>query len=293
MWKCQKCGRVFENTEQNHSCVKQDSIDEYIAAQAEDVQPVLQRIRETIRAAAPEATEKISWQMPTFWQGENLIHFAAFKKHIGLYPGGEATTEFADRLSGYKTSKGAIQLPLGKPIDYELITDIVLWRVGKGGLIMETEGIKSSGQQQLRDPDLSPTDEIVAKALGEAYNAYMCFVRELVDHNIQLEWRYYNDGKAWLGKGICRWTGIRGGQKETTVFWLSVWDGFFKVTIYIPEKYRADILSSLLDDKVRQLVEDSDQMGNKLKFFPLVFEMHSDEMFQSVFSLADFRKNIK
>lgn len=293
MWKCQKCGRVFENTEQNHSCVKQDSIDEYIAAQAEDVQPVLQRIRETIRAAAPEATEKISWQMPTFWQGENLIHFAAFKKHIGLYPGGEATTEFADRLSGYKTSKGAIQLPLGKPIDYELITDIVLWRVGKVGLIMETEGIKSSGQQQLRDPDLSPTDEIVAKALGEAYNAYMCFVRELVDHNIQLEWRYYNDGKAWLGKGICRWTGIRGGQKETTVFWLSVWDGFFKVTIYIPEKYRADILSSLLDDKVRQLVEDSDQMGNKLKFFPLVFEMHSDEMFQSVFSLADFRKNIK
>ena len=293
MWKCPKCGRMFENTEQNHSCVKQDSIDEYIAAQAEDVQPVLQRIRETIRAAAPEATEKISWQMPTFWQGENLIHFAAFKKHIGLYPGGEATTEFADRLSGYKTSKGAIQLPLGKPIDYELITDIVLWRVGKGGLIMETEGIKSSGQQQLRDPDLSPTDEIVAKALGEAYNAYMCFVRELVDHNIQLEWRYYNDGKAWLGKGICRWTGIRGGQKETTVFWLSVWDGFFKVTIYIPEKYRADILSSLLDDKVRQLVEDSDQMGNKLKFFPLVFEMHSDEMFQSVFSLADFRKNIK
>ena len=293
MWKCPKCGRVFENTEQNHSCVKQDSIDEYIAAQAEDVQPVLQRIRETIRAAAPEATEKISWQMPTFWQGENLIHFAAFKKHIGLYPGGEATTEFADRLSGYKTSKGAIQLPLGKPIDYELITDIVLWRVGKGGLIMETEGIKSSGQQQLRDPDLSPTDEIVAKALGEAYNAYMCFVRELVDHNIQLEWRYYNDGKAWLGKGICRWTGIRGGQKETTVFWLSVWDGFFKVTIYIPEKYRADILSSLLDDKVRQLVEDSDQMGNKLKFVPLVFEMHSDEMFQSVFSLADFRKNIK
>ena len=131
MWKCPECGREFENTEQNHSCVKQDSIDEYIAAQAEDLQPVLQRIRETIRAAAPEATEKISWQMPTFWQGENLIHFAAFKKHIGLYPGGEATTEFAERLADYKTSKGAIQLPFGKPIDYELITDIVRWRVGQ------------------------------------------------------------------------------------------------------------------------------------------------------------------
>ena len=129
MWKCPKCDRMFKNTEQDHFCVKLNSIDEYIAAQSEDVRPLLQGIRETIRAAAPEATEKISWRMPTSWQGENLIHFAAFKKHIGLYPGGEATAEFAERLAGYKTSKGAIQLPLGKPIDYELIRDIVRWRV--------------------------------------------------------------------------------------------------------------------------------------------------------------------
>ncbi|MBW7571257.1 iron chaperone [Caproiciproducens faecalis] len=129
MWKCPKCGREFKNTEQDHFCVKPNSIDQYIAVQPEDVRPLLQSIRETIRAAAPEAAEKISWQMPTFWQGENLIHFAAFKKHIGLYPGGEATAEFAERLIGYKTSKGAIQLPIGKPIDYELITDIVRWRV--------------------------------------------------------------------------------------------------------------------------------------------------------------------
>ena len=108
---------------------KPNSIDEYIGAQPEDVQPLLQRIRETIRVAAPEATEKISWQMPTFWLGENLIHFAVFKRHIGLYPGGEATGIFAERLAGYKTSKGTIQLPLGKQIDYELITDIVRWRV--------------------------------------------------------------------------------------------------------------------------------------------------------------------
>jgi uncharacterized protein YdhG (YjbR/CyaY superfamily) len=129
MWKCPKCGREFKNTEQDHFCVKPNSIDEYIAAQPEDVRPLLQSIRETIRANAPEATEKISWQMPTFWQGENLIHFALFKKHIGLYPGGEATVVFAERLVGYKTSKGAIQLPLGNPIDYELITDIVKWRL--------------------------------------------------------------------------------------------------------------------------------------------------------------------
>lgn len=135
MWKCPKCGREFINTEQDHFCIKLNSIDEYIAAQPESVRPLLQSIRETIRMAAPGATEKISWRMPTFWQGENLIHFAVFKNHIGLYPGGEATSEFAERLAGYKTSKGAIQLPLGKPIDYGLITDIVRWRVKR-----QTEG---------------------------------------------------------------------------------------------------------------------------------------------------------
>ncbi|MDD4081047.1 MAG: DUF1801 domain-containing protein [Eubacteriales bacterium] len=108
---------------------KLGSIDAYIAQQAEGLRPLLQKIRETIRAQAPEATEKIAYMMPTFWQGENLIHFAAFKNHIGIYPGGEATTAFADRLKSYKTSKGAIQLPLGEPIDYELIADITRWRV--------------------------------------------------------------------------------------------------------------------------------------------------------------------
>jgi len=72
MWKCPKCGREFKNTEQDHFCVKPNSVDEYIAAQPENVRPLLQSIRETIRAAAPEATEKISWRMPTFWQGGTL-----------------------------------------------------------------------------------------------------------------------------------------------------------------------------------------------------------------------------
>ena len=71
----------------------------------------------------------MSWQMPTFWQGENLIHFAAFKNHIGIYPGGEATTVFAERLTDYKVSKGTIQLKFNKPIPYDLIKEITEWRV--------------------------------------------------------------------------------------------------------------------------------------------------------------------
>lgn len=114
MWQCQKCGREFKNTNQDHYCGKISTIDEYVAAQSEEVQPLLNKIRETIRSAAPNAVEKISWQMPTFWQGENLIHFAATKKHIGIYPAGEAVGVFAASLTGYKTSKGAIRFPLNK-----------------------------------------------------------------------------------------------------------------------------------------------------------------------------------
>lgn len=135
MWKCPKCGREFKNANKDHYCGKIGTIDEYIDDRAAEVRPLLQAVRETIRAAAPDAVEKISWQMPTFWQGENIVHFAAFKSHIGLFPGGEAVGVFADRLEGYKTSKGTIQFPYGKPIDHDLIGDIVRWRVeqAKGG----------------------------------------------------------------------------------------------------------------------------------------------------------------
>ena len=132
MWKCPKCGKEFKNANQNHSCGdKPVCIDEYIAAQSADVQPVLIKVRETIRAAAPEAKEKISWQMPTFWQGENLIHFCANKKHLGVYPGAMDgfPDDLTERLAAYKTSKGVLQFTYDKPVDYELIADITRWRV--------------------------------------------------------------------------------------------------------------------------------------------------------------------
>jgi len=132
MWKCPDCGREFTNTKQNHSCgEKPIGIDEYIAAQREDVQPILVKVREAIRKAAPAAAERISWSMPTFWQGENLIHFAAQKNHLGIHPGALERLHPAllERLAVYTTSKGAIQFPYDKPIDYELIADITRWRV--------------------------------------------------------------------------------------------------------------------------------------------------------------------
>lgn len=146
--------------------------------------------------------------------------------------------------------------------------------------------------QLLRDPDIQPSIDVISKALGGAYDTYTKFITELANHDIHLSWRYYNDGKAWLAKGLHKWTGIRGGQNETTVFWLSIWDGFFKVTFYVPEKSRADISRIQLDEEVKLMISDSRQMG-KLKYFPITFDLDLDEMLKTIFLLADFKKTIK
>lgn len=103
------------------------TISDYIAQQDAAIQPGLNAIYDAIRKAIPDAEERLSWGMPTFWKGRNIIHFAPAKRHIGLYPGPEAVEEFADRLEDYKTSKGTIQLPNGKPLPLELIADIARW----------------------------------------------------------------------------------------------------------------------------------------------------------------------
>ena len=126
-WKCPKCGREFTRVEQPHYCGKPTTVDEYIAAQEENMQPKLQALRAILRAALPEAEERISWSMPTYWKGQNLIHFAAAKKHIGLYPGGEATAVFAEELKGLDVSKGTIRLPCDRALPEELITRIARW----------------------------------------------------------------------------------------------------------------------------------------------------------------------
>jgi len=147
-------------------------------------------------------------------------------------------------------------------------------------------------QQLLRDPDIEPTSEVIAEALGSADAAYVKFIEGLMSYDIEMEWRYYNDGKAWLGKGLYKWTGARGGQKEVTAFWLGIWGGFFKVTVFIPEKTRADALNLTLADDIKDMIADAKQMG-KLKFFPLTFDLHSDELFDDIYTLVNFRKMIK
>ena len=130
MWKCPKCGRAFKNENQSHYCGKApQTVEEYILAQDEDLRGLLQNVRKVLIDSLPGTTEKISWSMPTYWKGCNIIHFAAQKKHIGLYPGPEAVAFFSEKLdqAGLKYSKGSIQIPYSGELPLALIAEIARW----------------------------------------------------------------------------------------------------------------------------------------------------------------------
>lgn len=107
------------------------SIDEYIAAFPEETQKILESLRAVIKAVVPEAKEKISYQMPTFDLNGNLVHFAAFKNHIGFYPTPSGIEAFKQELSGYAGAKGSVQFPINQPLPLGLIRRIVEYRVAE------------------------------------------------------------------------------------------------------------------------------------------------------------------
>jgi len=119
------------------------SIDAYIADFPEDVQARLQEVRATIHKAAPEATEDIKYAIPTFVLNGNLVHFAAFKQHIGFYPAPTGIEAFEQELSVYKQGKGSVQFPLDEPMPLALITKIVKYRV-----LENTEKVKAKAKKK-------------------------------------------------------------------------------------------------------------------------------------------------
>lgn len=108
---------------------KPTTIDDYIATYPADVQEILQKVRATIKTAAPQATEAISYGMPTFKLHGNLVHFGAFKSHLGFYPIPSGMDQFQEELAPFKSGKGSVQFPFDQPMPYELITKIVKFRV--------------------------------------------------------------------------------------------------------------------------------------------------------------------
>lgn len=108
-----------------------NTIDEYILKFPAEVQAILQVLRQIIKEAAPEAEEKINYQMPTFYLHGNLVHFAAYKNHIGFYPAPTGIEAFKKELSVYKGAKGSVQFPIDKSVPFELIREIVKYRVNE------------------------------------------------------------------------------------------------------------------------------------------------------------------
>jgi uncharacterized protein YdhG (YjbR/CyaY superfamily) len=120
------------------------SIDAYIATFPKDVQEILEALRATIRAAAPDAEEKISYQMPTFALNGNLVHFAVLKNHIGFYPTSSGIEAFKQELSPYAGTKGAVRFPITQPLPLDLISRIVHFRVAENLAKAATQARKST-----------------------------------------------------------------------------------------------------------------------------------------------------
>jgi uncharacterized protein YdhG (YjbR/CyaY superfamily) len=106
-----------------------ESVDAYISAFPEPTRTTLEDIRHAIREAAPDAVEKINYDIPLFYLKGKLVHFAAYKKHIGFHPGPSAVVKFRDRLAAYRTSNGTIQFALSEPVPVDLIKEIIRFKV--------------------------------------------------------------------------------------------------------------------------------------------------------------------
>jgi hypothetical protein len=144
-------------------------------------------------------------------------------------------------------------------------------------------------KQLLRNPEIEPSVDVLKECLLDAYPVYVQFLDELIKKDISHIWRYYPDGKAWLAKGIYQWIGKRGAQKEKTLFWCSVWNGFFKLVIYIPEEKREELINLPINPEFKESISELKRMGDKFRTLPIVFDVHSTDLFESMFMIIDFR----
>ncbi len=153
-------------------------------------------------------------------------------------------------------------------------------------------GEKAGRQQLLRDPGIEPTKEIIAAGLGAAYKTYTKFVNELADHHgiTLMDWRFYSDGRAWLSKGEYKWTTARGANKVKPIFWLSIWERFFKVSFFFSVSVQEEILSLPISEETKAIIRNAQPMGKTARFIPLVIDIDHDRQLSDVYEIAAFRK---
>ena len=149
-------------------------------------------------------------------------------------------------------------------------------------------------QQLLRNPDIEPTNEVIAEGLGAAYKTYIKFIKELERYGITLmDWRFYNDGKAWLSKGEYKWTTPRGTNKVKPIFWLSIWSGFFKVSFFFGFDIQEELLQLSISQNARDRIKNAKPMGKTMRFLPIVFDISTEMQLDDLYILSEFRKKLK
>ncbi len=147
-------------------------------------------------------------------------------------------------------------------------------------------------QQLLRDPNIEPTIEVIASGLGAAYETYVKFVGELENrYGITLmAWRFYNDGKAWLSKGEYKLTTARGADKVKPIFWLSIWEGYYKVSFFFSTSVQDELQGLPIGEETKAVIKNAKPMGKTARFIPLVLDVDSDRQLCDVYEIAEFRK---
>jgi hypothetical protein len=148
--------------------------------------------------------------------------------------------------------------------------------------------------QLLRDAAVFPDAFVIAAALGGANDTFIKFTNGLNDYGISLMgWRYYGDGKSWLNKGEYRYTTARGTEKVTPVFWLSVWDGFFKLSFYFSPKYRDELLSLPLSAETKQAITGPAASAVTARLMGVFLSVKNDELLKDAYIVSEFQKKLK
>lgn len=151
--------------------------------------------------------------------------------------------------------------------------------------------VEKKEKQLLKDPNIQPTEELIAQGLGKASTVFVKFIEDLNQYGITLmDWRYYNDGKAWLSKGEYKWTTARGTNKVKPIFWLSIWEGFFKVSFFFGYEVKEELLNLPISQDTKSLVKNAKSKGNTARFLPIIIDVTNEMQLNDIYVISEFRK---
>lgn len=148
------------------------------------------------------------------------------------------------------------------------------------------------GKIRLQEPEAAPTTEVLRKALGDSYGAYVAFQNSLSDLEITQVWQWYSPHKAWYARGQYKWTTPRGTNKEKTLYWLHVFEGCFDVAVWFLEKNRMELLGADVSNETKKLIREANTFG-KLQTFPVVIDVATAEPLADIYKLIGFKKKLE